>query len=407
MRVLYLSYDGLTDPLGQSQILPYLIGLAKLGHEIDIISFEKSSFYKQIGQQVHRQCVDAKIGYYPQSYYKQPLVISTLINIYQMRRKAIQLHAKKNFQIVHCRSYIASLVGMNLKTRYSLKFIFDMRGFYADERVDGNIWPQNKWIYRKIYRFFKQKERAFIQAADHIISLTHNAKQEILSWGIPSEKDRISVIPCCVDTHLFDRSKISENSVLALKKSLDIGPGATILGYVGSTGTWYLLTDMLRYFNELRRTNPSAIFLFLTYDAPQEILNAAREIGIPASALRIKACTRNEVPQWMALFDWSVFFIKPVFSKKASSPTKQGELMSMGIPVVCNSGVGDTDKIVRDFDAGICVRNTDTDELAAVAQQSVQLGNLNRPKIVSGAKQYFSLENGIAKLNLIYSQLQP
>jgi len=25
-RVLYLSYDGLTDPLGQSQILPYVKG---------------------------------------------------------------------------------------------------------------------------------------------------------------------------------------------------------------------------------------------------------------------------------------------------------------------------------------------------------------------------------------------
>ena len=28
-QILYISYDGITDPLGQSQILPYIIGLTK------------------------------------------------------------------------------------------------------------------------------------------------------------------------------------------------------------------------------------------------------------------------------------------------------------------------------------------------------------------------------------------
>jgi len=34
--VLYLSYDGMTDPLGGSQVLPYLVGLSKLGHRITL-----------------------------------------------------------------------------------------------------------------------------------------------------------------------------------------------------------------------------------------------------------------------------------------------------------------------------------------------------------------------------------
>ena len=39
-KILYLTYDGLTDPLGQSQVLPYLIELSK-NNEIHIISCEK------------------------------------------------------------------------------------------------------------------------------------------------------------------------------------------------------------------------------------------------------------------------------------------------------------------------------------------------------------------------------
>ena len=41
MNVMYISYDGLTDPLGRSQILPYLEKLAALGHLIHIVSLEK------------------------------------------------------------------------------------------------------------------------------------------------------------------------------------------------------------------------------------------------------------------------------------------------------------------------------------------------------------------------------
>ena len=41
--VLYLSYDGMSDPLGQSQVLPYLAGLTRRGHRITLVSFEKNS----------------------------------------------------------------------------------------------------------------------------------------------------------------------------------------------------------------------------------------------------------------------------------------------------------------------------------------------------------------------------
>ena len=40
-RVLYVSYDGMTDPLGQSQVLPYILGLNKKGYQFTLVSFEK------------------------------------------------------------------------------------------------------------------------------------------------------------------------------------------------------------------------------------------------------------------------------------------------------------------------------------------------------------------------------
>jgi hypothetical protein len=41
LKVLYVTYDGLLDPLGSSQVVPYVLGLAARGVEIDVLSFEK------------------------------------------------------------------------------------------------------------------------------------------------------------------------------------------------------------------------------------------------------------------------------------------------------------------------------------------------------------------------------
>jgi hypothetical protein len=38
---LHLSYDGLTDPLGSSQMLAYRVDMAEAGHRISLITLEK------------------------------------------------------------------------------------------------------------------------------------------------------------------------------------------------------------------------------------------------------------------------------------------------------------------------------------------------------------------------------
>ena len=40
-KALYFSYDGLLDPLGQSQIVPYVSMISAAGHSLTIVSYEK------------------------------------------------------------------------------------------------------------------------------------------------------------------------------------------------------------------------------------------------------------------------------------------------------------------------------------------------------------------------------
>jgi len=54
-------------------------------------------------------------------------------------------------------------------------------------------------------------------------------------------------------------------------------------------------------------------------------------------------------------------FIKRCVSKLASSPTKNGEYLACGLPLVINAGVGDSDALINDWKAGVLIEEF-TDE---------------------------------------------
>lgn len=398
VNVLYISYDGMTDPLGQSQVIPYLMHLAKNDYRFTLLSCEKKQRLMQHGQSIGELLASHGITWVPVAYTKYPPVLSTWYDLKKLKSTAARLHRETPFKIVHCRSYIPAMVGLGLKEKYGVKFIFDMRGFWADERVDGGLWNLRNPLFGMIYRFFKRMERRFLQSADQVISLTHAGKEELLKWDAAIPASSVSVIPCCADTELFDPEKVSEPEKAQWRQELGIAPNDFILTYLGSIGTWYLLDEMLDVFSDMLLEQPAARFLFISHDDPEPIRQAAAKKGIESDKILIKSAVRNEIPGLLSICHWSIFFIKPSFSKKSSSPTKQGELMAMGVPIICNAGVGDTDTIVEKYSSGIVLKSFTGKGLW---QQIIDYST-NSHSIRDGALDYFSLEKGASAYIAVY-----
>jgi glycosyltransferase involved in cell wall biosynthesis len=407
MKILYISYDGMTDPLGQSQVIPYLTGLSSLGHEIQLISCEKKDRFEQQKQNISDLLKTNRIKWYPVPYSKLPSVFSKQFNLYGIKKKAIGICQKSKPDIVHCRSYMASLIGLKLKNKYGLKFIFDMRGFWADERIDGNIWNIKNALHKKIYNFFKKKELEFLLNADYIISLTQNAKDEILSWkDIKGKSLSIEVIPCCADLDLFSSKHISLQSEKNLKTELKIKEGDFIISYLGSIGTWYMMNEMLDFFVCLSQKKGNAKFLIITPDKKESIYSISDSKNIPREKLIIVEAKRKEVPLFLSLSDVAIYFIKPLYSKKASSPTKTAEIMGMGIPIITNTGIGDSDKIIKDSKAGVLIKDFSDSEYLRVINEIELALKTEKENIVKEAHKYFSLSNGIELYNNVYNTLK-
>lgn len=401
--VLYISYDGMTDNLGQAQVIPYLIGLQKLGHTIHILSCEKPQQYAERKEHIAQLLSKNSIQWHPISYTAKPPVVSTVLDIMRLRKQAARIVQKEHITLLHCRSYIAAGVGLYIQKKYALPWIFDMRGFWADERVEGRIWNLSNPIFNIIYKYFKKQEARYIARASHIVSLTHAGKKEIETWDAHKTSNTpLSVIPCCADLEVFSHETITKTQKTELRKTLGITEDQFILSYLGSFGTWYMTEEMFEFFSVLLTKQTDAIFLCLTPDSPEWITRIAARYGIPKENLRIIRVHREQVPLYASLSHWSVFFIKPVYSKQASSPTKMGELLGLGIPLVCNAGVGDVETIMQDCESGKCVSSYTQQEYAECVDYMLSQTSISQTQLREVAHTYYSLEKGVTAYADIY-----
>ena len=403
-HVLYLSYDGISDPLGQSQVLPYLKGLAAKGFVIHLITAEKNIDLKdsiRIKQELNTYGIHWQFVHYT----KKPPIISTLWDIRKIKKETKKILKEREIKLIHCRGYITGIVGLSCKLKRGIPFLFDMRGFFADERKDSGNWNIKNPIYKKVYTWFKKKEVQFFNKADHIISLTYKGKEIIQNEIIKSNSINIEVIPCCVDTKKFDycRPELKERS--KIRKELNISEEAVVFTYLGSIGTWYMLDEMIDFFKTISIKIPNAIFLFISNESPLVIEKAIERKAADKKLFRMISKPSSLVPEYLSISDWGLFFILPVFSKKASSPTKLAEFLAMGIPVITNTGVGDVDEIIEKNKAGIIVNGTD-DKSYYQAVEEIQAFEKQGPDFYRAISQkYFDVEIGIEKYYSVYKRI--
>jgi len=395
--ILYISYDGMLEPLGQSQVLAYLKNLKKR-YKFYLISFEKPEAWRDqaVCVKLQESVKKAGITWYPLRYHKHPSALATAYDISQGIVLSTWIVWRHHVGIVHARSYVASVVALFLKRAFGVKFVFDMRGFWADERVDAGLWERSG----RVYRVAKWFERKFLLAADRVVSLTHAGIAEMRKFPyLQGRMPRFEVIPTCADLESFCPRD---------EKTTEPDDGAFTLGWVGAVKGWYLFDEALLFFKVLREKMPEARLCILNRENHPYILARLDAHDILPELVEIKSVEHGAVPEEMARMDAGIFFIMPVFSKLASAPTKLGEFLGCGVPCLGNDGVGDMTQILEGENVGVVIRKFDDSgrEEAMSALLTLCAEPDVRQRCVAAARKHFLLDDGVASYDRIYRELR-
>jgi glycosyltransferase involved in cell wall biosynthesis len=399
-HTLYITFDGLSDPLGQSQILPYLCGIAKNGYQITILSCEKEDRLKNEKAGIEAILKNLPITWKYILYDQDGGFFSRFLYIKKLTVLAKEVILKHHISLIHCRSYLSSLIGLKFKKKFNIPFVFDMRGFWADERFDGLIWRNNNFLHIIFYNYFKKKEKQYLTNADAIISLTYSAIKE-LEKKFPNHfiEKKVTVIPCCTNTNKFSNEKLVQIPELEGVKQTD-----HVIIYTGSIGTWYFTKELIDCILVWKKHIPNIKLLIVTKDLIELDLILNQYSKAENSIIVKVSASYKEVPAYLSMAKASMFFIKPSYSKIASSPTKMAECWAMNLPIITNSGIGDNDLYFNNHKGGILINEFTIKEYekACINYLNLSYQNLNYRQI---ALTYFDSQTAILKYTDVYNSL--
>ncbi len=362
-RVLYISYNGMLDPLGQTQVLPYLRELSQRGVEFTLMSFERTASLKTGGsekcKELHASLAENGIEWDWLRYHQKPSLPATVYDVLQGLRYAYQVIRRKHFDIIHARSHIPATIALGLKRRFRLKMIFDVRGLMADEYVDANHWRKSSVAYR----LTKNIERRAFRSADGVVTLTQKIWPVISAWEGLAGRDVVhEVVPCCADLELFKFDPVQR-----AQRRRELGlANQFVIVYSGSIDGWYLTEQMADFFAVLLKQDPAVHFLWLVPGKHDRIRKLMTQRNVSPMNYSVIGVAASEVPSYLSASDAGLAFIKPCFSKLASSPTKYAEYLACGLPLIINAGIGDSDVLISEEKAGVLIHEfSETEYLKA------------------------------------------
>jgi len=392
VRTLYICYLGLDEPLVQSQVLPYLRQLVTAGVDVNLLTFEKELWQRPPGELAERQqkLASQAITWSHLRYHKRPSLPATLYDIVAGAIRTIQLMRNHDIDVLHARAHIPIAMALIAQKVRRCAVIFDLRGLIAEEYADAGIWKENSVPFKAI----KWLERNGLRRASQIVVLTSRARNWLVEMD-PGLKDKISVIPTCVDLSRFPTDINHRDDRFEVV-------------YAGSVYGLYLLEEMARFFVELKRLQPKAVFRILTLAPRTTVARILERVGLSESDFEVAAVDPVDVPRNLQRARLGISFRKPTFSQIAASPTKIAEYLAAGIPVVSNTGTGDIDELFRQQRVGITVDSFDRASLQEAAAQALDLVAEDEIKVRcrQTAQRYFDLaEIGGKRYQEVYERI--
>ena len=390
-RVLFISYNGMLEPLGQTQVLPYLRELAKRGVKFTLLSFEKGKAFTPEGQraceELKRELSEQGIEWHWLRYHRRASLPATVYDVLVGIRCASSLVRKNKIELVHARAYIPAAIALALKRKFGIKMIFDVRGLMAEEYVDARHWPKGGLRYR----ITKAAERRIFAATDAVVTLTERIWPIIKEWdGLKGRDVHHAIIPCCVDLSLF---KFSELERARVRTELALGDRFTFV-YSGSLDGWNLTEQTADFFAHIFRSRNNVYLLWLVTGSHERVRQLMAERGIGEDHFSVRSVMPREMASYLAAADAGICLNKRCLSRIASSPTKNGEYLACGLPIIINSGIGDSDALVNESQAGVMIDDFNDREFdgAWAAMQTLVNDPEIKAKVRAVAEKVFDLE---------------
>jgi glycosyltransferase involved in cell wall biosynthesis len=336
-NLLFITWDGPQTSYMEGLFLPIFQKIAKKQDvKFHVLQFtwadeQKISHPKKIAEQMNIQYSSIPISRKPNTS------IGSLVTVFTSVKKIKNYIQQHNIDIVMPRSTFPAMMVNRIKQK-NFKLIFDADGLPIEERVDFAGLKKDSFQYQ----LMKSAETKMLKNANAVITRSQKAIEIHLKNIGEENRDRFSLVFNGRDQNKF---KWSDSARVESRKKLGLN-SEFVFVYAGSLGPQYCFAEMLKIFaNHLK--NKKSKFLILTGNIDFAQQNIPMELQ---SEIILKSVTSDEVPFYLSSADLAFALRQPNFSMQGVAPIKLGEYLLCGLPVIASKGIGDTEKILQDFE---------------------------------------------------------
>lgn len=266
----------------------------------------------------------------------------------EIEAEIVKLSEFYGVRIIHGESIYPSSYSLKACKKIGGKFVFDVHGI-APEESEMNKEPVDR------VEVLKTVEEQIINFSDAIIFVSSHMKKHYQKKYDLSFTNSL-IIPTCVESKKFrmsfeERIKIRESKGLADK---------FVFLYMGTLSVWQWTEAMFTIFGQIQKQieNPF-FFLLLPNDAHNHAYELLSELGIPRKNFLIKQADHNEIGSIISIADAGLLLRKANPVNLVSYPTKAGEYLAAGVPIITTENVGDVTEVVKERKLGLIISPTD------------------------------------------------
>ena len=385
MRVLYFSPDGILDELGQSQILPYIYGLNKMGYKFIIFSFERfDRKYEELLSQSRifksKDIIWYYLPLYPKKYHRLLRFIFGAIKLNHIFRK-------HKINLIHIRSINAGAIF--LLSGIKCRILYDIRAF-AGQLGDYGLL-KNKFLL-KLFIFL---EKILIKKSNGIVVLDESGLDYLninFKLNIP-----VQVIPTSTNIRKFNLPRAPKTKNKKEIKFVMIG-GAQFP---------YLLKKALQFVKVLLTNNVNCTLDIINQRQHKFIKKVIEEVNFPKDKINVFGIKPSEKFNLLPHYDCGLVFIQKGNWIKMSSPTKIGEYLAAGLHIVGLEGINVLERLEKNTS---CVdnlsqnfENLNKEKITKILEKISDLGR--REKSFKLAKEFYDLNSALNKYTLLYENI--
>ena len=366
--ITYLSVDSVQEGVGSSQITPLVLGLAHKGKKVCLITFEKTAPNTDLVNLFS----EAGVTWIAKDFGKNG-AIAGLKRLNSLRRTI------PNSLILHGRSDIATAAA--IWSGVNAPVLWDVRSLWSDQRL---LIGTSGWNIvtakgaRLLENLCARKATAMTTLTAAVVPILQQRHKRI-----PEIRD---VIPTCVQTEKF------------LPMPMPQGQVACLLS--GTFNNYYDIDRTKQVLDSLRKSIDLKVIWARAGESPTKTLGVGEDLIIGAN--------HSQMPQLVKESHFGMAICKEdnLDSLAAAVPTKIGEFLASGRPVIVSKGIGDLDQMLEAGRAGIVIGHDQ--DLSEIAEQIKTLINDSETpqRCRELAMQHFDMEKSVARYLDIYDRMQ-